>query len=87
MQLLEQRGLIKFHRIEQPQVRYPIVSGRGWMHQTAIITETKSGDQFAVDSWFEDNGKPAYIVPLPDWLNGWTPESLKNPVAKDGKSA
>lgn len=85
--LLAERGLLKFHTVEQPQVRYPLISGRGWMHQTAVITDAKTGAKFAVDSWYEDNGKPAYVVPLSDWLNGWTADSVKKPVAKDGKSA
>jgi hypothetical protein len=87
LMLLAERGLLKFHSIEQPQVRYPLISGRGWMHQTAVITDVKTKAQFAVDSWFEDNGQPAYVVPLPEWLNGWTAEKAKKPVVKDGKSA
>ncbi len=39
--------------------------------------EVGSGQSYAVDSWFHDNGVPAEIVPLPDWLSGWMPrESL-----------
>lgn len=74
MMMLEQKGLLKFHTIEQPQVRYPIVSGRGWMHQTAVIREKDTGTEYAVDSWFEDNGKAAWIVPMENWHNGWHPE-------------
>lgn len=73
MMLLEDAGLVRFHTIEQPQVRYPILSGRGWMHQTAVLTETETGQQYAIDSWFEDNGRAAYIVPLTEWRNGWHP--------------
>lgn len=73
MMMLKQRGLMRFHEIEQPQVRYPIISGRGWMHQTAVITQKDNGAQFAIDSWYEDNGVPAYVVPLEEWLNGWHP--------------
>lgn len=69
--LLKEKGLLTFHTIDQPQVRYPIVSGRGWMHQTAVVTERATGDRYAVDSWFDDNGAPARIIPLQDWLNGW----------------
>ncbi len=76
MMLLQQKGLIRFHEIDQPQVRWPIISGRGWMHQTAVITETATGDHFAVDSWFENNGKNAWVVPLEDWRNGWHPDDL-----------
>lgn len=28
------------------------------------------GARFAVDSWFVDNGEPAVVLPLADWLNG-----------------
>ncbi len=71
--LLKEAGLIRFHEIEQPQVRYPLISGRGWMHQTAVVTETKTGKQYAIDSWYEDNGRPAYAVPMEEWRNGWHP--------------
>ena len=74
MMLLTQKGLIKFHTVEQSQVRYPLVSGRGWMHQTAVVRETETGAEYAVDSWFGDNGQPIHIVPITDWMNGWTPE-------------
>ena len=80
MMLLEQKDLIKFHRIEQPQVRYPIISGRGWMHQTAVLTEIKTGQQYAIDSWFEDNGAPAHVVTMEEWRNGWHPELLTDPA-------
>lgn len=76
MLLLKEAGLIRFHDIEQPQVRYPLLSGRGWMHQTAVVTETKTGKQYAIDSWYEDNGAPAYVVPMEEWRNGWHPRPL-----------
>jgi hypothetical protein len=79
MILLEKKGLIQFHTIEQPQVRYPLVSGRGWMHQTAVIREIKTGQFYAVDSWFEDNGKAPYVLPIEPWLNGWHPELWVKP--------
>ncbi len=31
------------------------------------------GARFAVDSWFVDNGEPAVVLPLADWLNGGGP--------------
>jgi hypothetical protein len=76
MMLLDQKELIKFHTIEQPQVRYPLVSGRGWMHQTAVIRETKTGEEFAIDSWFEENGVKAHVVSMKEWMEGWTPDNL-----------
>ena len=76
MLLLQENGLIKFHDIGQPQVRYPIISGRGWMHQTAVVTEKENDQTFAIDSWFEDNGRPAYVVPIETWRDGWHPRPL-----------
>ncbi len=35
--------------------------------------EIRSTDRFVVDSWFVDNGEPAVILPLADWLNGEGP--------------
>lgn len=78
MILLKQKGFLQFHDIDQPQVRWPIVSGRGWMHQTAVITEKETGKQYAVDSWFEDNGAPAWVVPLQTWRDGWHPDHSKD---------
>lgn len=92
LMLLKQRGLLRFHEIEQPQVRYPIISGRGWMHQTAVLAEKETGTQYAVDSWFEDGGYPAYVVPLEAWRNGWHPGvtgqewPAESPMAKGRKS-
>ncbi len=85
LMLLREKGLLKFHDIEQPQVRWPIISGRGWMHQTAVITETESRKQYAVDSWFEDNGENPWIVSLEDWRNGWHPSQLKD-VSNEAKT-
>ncbi len=82
MMMLKEKGLINFHDIEQPQVRYPIVSGRGWMHQTAVITEKETGKQYAVDSWFEDNGVNAWVVSIEGWLNGWHPDMVKEAAEK-----
>lgn len=76
MMMLKDAGMIRFHDIEQPQVRYPLLSGRGWMHQTAVVTETETGTQYAIDSWYEDNGAPAYVVPMTEWRSGWHPRPL-----------
>ena len=82
LMILKQKGLLPFHEIEQPQVRWPIISGRGWMHKTAVITEKETGEQFAVDSWFEDSGVNPWIVSLEAWRNGWHPDQLNLPEQK-----
>jgi hypothetical protein len=45
----------------------------GWPHTTAVMRERESGEAFAVDSWFLDNGEPPYIVSLAEWREGWRP--------------
>lgn len=72
--LLEQRGLLKFHSVATPTARTLFTGAGLGPHQTAVIVESASGDRYAVDSWFHDNGTPPEIVPLRAWLGGWRPE-------------
>jgi hypothetical protein len=72
MRLMRQNGLLKFHEIEDMRTRNFFFTG--WPHSTAVIHETASGERFAVDSWFYDNGFPATIVPFAVWKSGYIPE-------------
>lgn len=45
----------------------------GWPHTTAVVAEAGTGELWAVDSWFEDNGVPAHVLPLEQWRAGWSP--------------
>lgn len=74
--LLQQRGLMRYHRTLQPETRLPFVTGRRWWHQTAVIEDISNTRRYAVDSWFRDNGVPPFIVPLEDWKAGWAPEKI-----------
>jgi hypothetical protein len=78
MRLMRQNGLLKFHEIEDTRTRNFFFTG--WPHSTAVIHETASGERFAVDSWFYDNGFPATIVPFNVWKSGYIPED--SPVLK-----
>lgn len=71
--LLAQAGYLKWHRIDGWIGRGALIGSGGWPHQTAVIIEVKSGRAYAVDSWFEDNGEAAYMVPLEEWYAGWIP--------------
>jgi hypothetical protein len=75
LSLLAQKKLLKFHTVEPPTSRVPLIHYAGrWPHQTAVISEKDNPDAFfAVDSWFHDNGAPADIVPLKEWKSGWRP--------------
>ena len=68
--LLHARGVLRWHRAGQAASRGFFLDGR-WHHETAVLLELASGAEFAIDSWFEDNGKPPLIVPLEQWQWSW----------------
>ena len=125
LRLLEDRGWLRFHRVEEPARRSRVL----FQHFSAVIEEIDAppheavvpapepepmpvpdymavmlaqcdcaevlqdlrpaaasdaapeeaslagqpGARFAVDSWFVDNGEPAVVLPLADWLDGEGP--------------
>jgi len=71
--LMENNGLLNWHDVGGPASRGFFNLGGGWPHHTATIVERETGTAYAVDSWFHDNGQPAEVVPLRDWLSGWHP--------------
>ena len=77
--LLQSVGLMRFHTVEDRATRGYFIFG--YPHTTAVIRETKTGKQYAVDSWFFDNGKPPVIIPIEIWKDGWEPPgSTAQPV-------
>ena len=60
---LQEFDLMQWHQVDLKQRR--IV----WFatHWTASIREIESGQRFAVDSWYRDNGELPYIQPIADW--------------------
>jgi len=71
MRLMRQAGLLKWHEIEDTRTRNFFFNG--WPHSSAVIRDTSANTQFAVDSWFYDNGVPPVIVPLSEWKAGYRP--------------
>lgn len=71
MKLMQSSGFIRQHEILDIKLRGFFF--RGWPHSTAAIMEKQTGQNYAVDSWFYDNGKPAVILPLDVWKSGWKP--------------
>lgn len=82
MRLMQQHGLIKLHAVEDMRTRSYFLFG--WPHSTAVIHELASGERYAVDSWFYDNGAPATIVPFAVWKSGYFPAD--SPIIK-GRAA
>ena len=70
LRLLESKGWLKYHFVLEPVKRAPLLVNDHW---AARIVEKKTGQAFAVDSWFFDNGQPAFVVPLEEWLAGAKP--------------
>jgi len=62
--LFEERGLLRWHRVIDPVYRAPQILDQHW---AARIEDVNTGEQFAVDSWFEDNGHPPYIQLVETW--------------------
>lgn len=78
MRLLKQNGLIVFHEIEDIRTRNFFFTG--WPHTTAVIRDNQTGERYAVDSWFYDNGHVATIVPFAMWKSGYQPAD--SPIGK-----
>jgi hypothetical protein len=74
LRLLEAHGGLRWHRVREPEMRsWALVFG---VHWSAVIEE-KTGNEparFVVDSWFVDNGQPAVILPLVEWMKGAGPD-------------
>jgi len=70
LRLLERHGWLKFHRVLPRIKRAPLLVD---VHWGARIIERGTHQQYVVDSWFFDNGHPAAIFKLRDWLDGASP--------------
>jgi len=71
LRLMEMHGLLRYHAIEDIRTRGFFFNR--WPHTTAVIRELESGQRYAVDAWFYDNGHPAVVLPFERWKSGWKP--------------
>jgi hypothetical protein len=74
--MLAGRGLLKHHTVLDRATRFGLFAGAP--HTTAVIQETGTGQRFAVDAWFFDNGQVPAIVDLHEWQSGWEPGEAVN---------
>lgn len=65
LDLLQERGLLHWHRVVERAYRAPYIFDQHWAGQ---IIERETLDRYVVDSWHLDNGHPPYIQALNDWL-------------------
>lgn len=76
LQMLGKKGWLRWHQVLLPEVRTRFLIFDHW---TAVIEEEPNAPfrdehpfsrlRYAVDSWFHDNGQPAVVMPLDDWLD------------------
>lgn len=69
--MMEKDGFFQFHELYRLARRGVLING--WPHQASVIVEIDSGREYVVDSWFLDNGKPPFILPVEVWKSGWRP--------------
>jgi hypothetical protein len=84
MRLMQRAGLIRFHQILDTRTRKFFLTG--WPHSTAAIREQATKAEYAVDSWFYDNGFPATVLPMATWKDGYIPTDspiLQRPKQKE----
>jgi hypothetical protein len=65
LKLFEQKGWLKWHRVEERAVRRRFIFRSHW---TAVIKENSSNQLYAIDSWYRDNGQEPVISTLEEWL-------------------
>ena len=76
LKMMERDGLFRYHRVAPRATRARSnLFFIGWPHSTAVVTDATTGEKWAVDSWFLDNGQPPAVVPLSLWRTGWEPET------------
>ena len=71
LRLLQARGWLRFHEVLEHLMRRRFFFAEHW---SARVRERATGQVYAVDSWYVDNGKPAVVMPIEDWLAGATPD-------------
>jgi hypothetical protein len=69
LMLLEELGLLRFHRLKAPVSRSPFL-GLGVIHTTAVLVELQGRREWAIDSWVRNNGQPPDVLPLKTWYAG-----------------
>ena len=72
LRLLQARGWLRFHEVLEPLMRRRLIFA---VHWTARIRDRGTQRDYAVDSWYFDNGHPAAVFAVEDWLAGKVPDA------------
>jgi hypothetical protein len=71
LRLLQARGWVRFHQVLEPLVRTRFLFA---VHWAARIRDRESGRVYVVDGWYFDNGHPAAVFAVEEWLAGRNPD-------------
>lgn len=63
LRLLAQEGMFQQHKVVDIAHRLGFID----QHYSAQVEELDSGQRYVVDSWFLDNGQPAFIQTIEEW--------------------
>ncbi|MDR2165325.1 MAG: hypothetical protein LBO79_06845 [Zoogloeaceae bacterium] len=88
LKLLEARGGLRWHKVLEPARRARFFVMQHYSAVVEVLSpstdcpkdenencrpQDRSREGYVVDSWFVDNGAPAVVLPLADWLDGAGP--------------
>lgn len=78
LRLFERRGWLRFHRVLDPALRTHFFIFDHYSAQIEVLERNEpagaESTRYVVDSWFFDNGQPAVVMPLENWLAGEGPD-------------
>lgn len=75
LRMIERRGWLRFHRVLDPVRRTRLI----FQHFSAVVEELGEDapearpPRYVIDSWFVEQGEPAVVLPLEEWLDGGGP--------------
>jgi len=64
--MLQRLGLLQYHRVEPYVSRITF----DFVHSTAVLTDVKTGQKWAVDTWVRNSGELPDVRPLAAWYKG-----------------
>jgi hypothetical protein len=67
--MLQGLGLLRYHRVE-PYVSRMLFDFVHFVHSTAVLTDLKTDQKWAVDTWVRNSGELPDVRPLADWYRG-----------------
>ena len=71
LRLLQAHGWLRFHEVLEPLRRTRFIVA---VHWAARIRDRGTQQAYVVDSWYFDNGHPAAVLTVEDWLAGKRPD-------------